>query len=132
MTETTVPDFFWKFPMQRVRTSDLDAALADASTPLTILFLWGHDCPNRDIAKREILASIERFQWPQVRWLHGNVYEQPELATRFGLHGIPAFFVFRGTRKLGRLTPWPGLEAFVGAIETQIAALVVARVDEPQ
>jgi thiol-disulfide isomerase/thioredoxin len=126
MTETTVPDFFWKFPMRRVRASDLDAALADSDAPLTILFLWGHDCPNCDVAKRAMLAAAERFHWPQVRWLHGNVYEQPELATRFGLHGIPAFFVFRGTRKLGRITPWPGPDAFVEAIETQIAALAAA------
>jgi len=130
MIETTVPDFFWKFPMQRVRADDLDAALADSSGPLTILFLWGHDCPNCDIAKRAMLAAAERFQWPQVHWLHGNVYEQPELATRFGLHGVPAFFVFRGTRKLGRITPWPGPDAFVGAIETQLAALAVAEIEE--
>ncbi|HEY0229638.1 MAG TPA: thioredoxin family protein [Dokdonella sp.] len=129
MSETTVPDFFWKFPMQRVRSSDLDAALADASTPLTILFLWGHDCPNCDIAKRAMLQAAHRFHWPEVRWLHGNVYEQPELATRFGLHGVPAFFVFRGSRKLGRITPWPGPDAFVGAIETQIEALALASAD---
>ena len=132
MNETTVPDFFWKFPMRRVRASDLDAALADSQTPLTILFLWGHDCPNCDVAKRAMLAAAERFHWPQVRWLHGNVYEQPELATRFGLHGIPAFFVFRGTRKLGRITPWPGPDAFVEAIETQIAGLAVASDDTPR
>lgn len=119
--ETSVPDFFWKFPMRRVRAADLDEALADGVAPFDILFLWGHDCPNCDVAKRAILNSADRFRWPDVRWLHGNVYEQPELGTRFGLHGVPAFLVFRGARKLGRITPWPGADAFVAAIEKQIA-----------
>jgi hypothetical protein len=121
VSETTVPEFFRQFPMQLVSVADLDATLADDAQPLSVLFLWGRDCPNCDIAKRAILNSAARFRWPEVRWLHGNVYEEPELGTRFGLHGIPAFMVFRGTRKLGKITPWPGADAFVAAIEQQIA-----------
>jgi predicted DsbA family dithiol-disulfide isomerase len=88
---------------------------------LSVLFLWGRDCPNCDIAKRALLQAKECVTWPQVRWLHDNVYEDPSMATRFGLHGIPVFFVFRGTRKLGRITGWPGRQAFVDAIEKQLA-----------
>jgi hypothetical protein len=62
----------------------------------------------------------DRFQWPQVRWLHDNVYDDPDMAARFGLHGIPVFFVFRSERKMGRITAWPGPQAFIEAIETQI------------
>lgn len=108
--------------MQHVRSADLNATLSDVAAPLTILFLWGRDCPHCDIAKRAILNSSVRFSWPEVRWLHGNIYEQPELGTRFGLHGIPAFIVFCGARKIGRITPWPGPDAFAAAIETQIAS----------
>lgn len=122
MSETTVPEFFQRFPMQLVSLADLDAMLAEDARPISILFLWGRDCPNCDIAKRAILNSAARFQWPGVRWLHGNVYAEPALGTHFGLHGIPAFIVFRGTRKLGRITPWPGPDAFVDAIEKQIAS----------
>lgn len=123
MAHTTVPQFFEQFPMHRVREPELDAALAEPVDGLTILFLWGRDCPNCDIAKRAMLLARERFQWPRVRWLHDNVYEDPGMATRFGLHGIPAFFVFCGTRKLGRITSWPGADAFVRAIDAQLAAL---------
>jgi hypothetical protein len=49
------------------------------------------------------------------------------MATRFGLHGIPAFFVFAGTRKLGRITAWPGVDAFAEAIEAQLAVRAAAR-----
>lgn len=125
MSETSVPEFFKRFPMQLVSIADLDATLTDGVIPLSILFLWGRDCPNCDIAKQAILSSAARFHWPEVRWLHGNVYAEPELGTHFGLHGIPAFMVFHGTRKLGRITPWPGPDAFVATIEQQIAKLGV-------
>lgn len=116
MTETAHPRFFWQFPMRLVREPRLQEFLPDDGR-LRILFLWGKDCPNCDIAKGEMLLAQARFSWPDVEWLHDNVYEDPTMATRFGLHGIPAFFVFRGARKLGRISQWPGTDAFVAAIE---------------
>jgi hypothetical protein len=113
--------FFSAFPMQAVDPASLDATLAQTRTPLAILFLWGRDCPNCDIAKRAMLADPAGLRWPGVAWLHGNVYADPELGTRFGLHGIPAFIVFRNGRKVGRITPWPGPAAFAAAIERQLA-----------
>jgi hypothetical protein len=119
--DTAHPHFFEHVPMRLVRADDLDAALADDDR-LRVLFLWGRDCPNCDIAKGEILLAPARFRWPDVDWLHDNVYEDRAMAVRFGLHGIPTFMVFRGARKLGRITPWPGTEAFVAAIERARAA----------
>ena len=116
MSDSAHPGFFDAFPMQRVDAAGLDAVLADDGA-LRILFLWGRDCPNCDIAKGEMLRAPERFHWPDVDWLHDNVYEDRAMAVRFGLHGIPTFLVFRGARKLGRITPWPGTDAFVAAIE---------------
>lgn len=110
--DTTVPDFFAHFPMRQVTNDVLDAVLADSDAALDVLFLWGRDCPNCDIAKRAILARPQQMTWPDVRWLHGNVYEDAALATRFGLHGIPTFFVFRRGKRLGRITSWPGVDAF--------------------
>jgi len=121
MAESSVPEFFNQFPMQRVTNAGLDADLASDDDRIAILFLWGRDCPNCDIAKRQILLTADQFSWPQVRWLHDNVYDDPSMATRFGLHGIPAFFLFHRGRKLGRITSWPGTEAFVAAVEKQIA-----------
>jgi hypothetical protein len=123
MTDTQVPQFFDEFPMQRANTATLDGLLTEATRPLSLLFLWGRDCPNCDIAKREILLHRERFCWDEVRWLHCNVYDDPAMATRFGLHGIPAFMLFRGTLRLGRISPWPGATPFCAAIAQQISAL---------
>lgn len=112
--------FFEKFPVRPATAATLDAALAaPGAAALTILFLWGRDCPNCDVAKRALSAAPDRFQWDDVQWLHCNVYDDPDMATRFALHGIPAWFVFRGPRKLGRITAWPGGDAFIDAIEKQ-------------
>jgi thiol-disulfide isomerase/thioredoxin len=120
MADSSVPDFFTRFPMQRVANTELDAELAVDDNRIAILFLWGRDCPNCDIAKRQMLLTAERFSLPEVRWLHDNVYDDPTMATRFGLHGIPAFFLFHKGRKLGRITSWPGTDAFVDAVNKQI------------
>ena len=116
MVHTTHPTFFDQFAMQRVSDTGLDDVLADDGA-IRILFLWGKDCPNCDIAKGQILLTPERFGWDDVHWLHDNVYEDPSMGTRFGLHGIPAFLVFRGAKKLGRISQWPGTNAFVAAID---------------
>lgn len=116
MGDSTVPEFFQHFPMQLVQSSTLDNVLADGAAALDLLFLWGRDCPNCDIAKRAMLAQPAQMNWPQVRWLHCNVYDDEAMATRFGLHGIPTFFVFRNGRRLGRITSWPGIDAFRAAV----------------
>ncbi|UXI68721.1 hypothetical protein [Tahibacter amnicola] len=121
MNDSAVPDFFTRFPMRAVTSSALDETLAAAAEAVCVLFLWGRDCPNCDLAKRAILATPGAFTWPQVQWLHCNVYDDDAMAPRFGLHGIPAFFLFHRSRRLGRITAWPGREAFVAAVEEQIA-----------
>ncbi|UFN50774.1 thioredoxin family protein [Roseomonas sp. OT10] len=121
MASTTVPDFFDRFPMRPATSAGLDEALSEpGAEPLTLLFLWGENCPNCDVAKRAMLQRPERFDWPQVRWLHANVYDDPEIGTRFGLHGVPAFLLFRGRKKIGRITGWPGAESFVAVVTQQI------------
>ena len=117
MKEATFNEFLLAFPMRRTSSVALDEVLGNSPAKLDILFLWGRDCVNCEIAKAAILAASARFQWPDVRWLHANVYADPEMATRFGLHGVPVFFVFRHGSKLGRITEWPGASAFVEAIE---------------
>lgn len=121
MSDTTVPAFFARFPMPKITSGELDADLAADDNRIAILFLWGRDCPNCDIAKRQMLLTQERFQKPEVRWMQDNVYDDPKMATRFGLHGIPAFFLFHRGKKLGRITSWPGTDSFLEAVEKQIA-----------
>jgi hypothetical protein len=116
MQDPPSASFFSSLAMQAVTSADLDAVLRDDGE-LRILFLWGHDCPNCDIAKAQMLQAPTQFSWPGVHWLHDNVYDDRAMATRFGLHGIPTFIVFRGAKKLGRISPWPGGDQFIAAIE---------------
>ena len=118
-----VSTFFEQFEMTCVSNDTLDATLSASPSDIDILFLWGRDCPNCDIAKRSILAEPTRFRWPQVRWLQGNVYAEPALAIRFGLHGVPTFIVFHRGRKLGRISPFPGADPFIATINQQLAKL---------
>jgi hypothetical protein len=115
---SSVPEFFEKFPINAVTSAALTETLA-ATAGVKILFLWGYQCPNCDVAKRAMLVAPERLAWPYVTWLHCNVYEDAEMATRFSLHGVPVFMVFQNTKSVGRITGWPGMERFCDAIETQ-------------
>ena len=86
MNAATFNEFFLAFPMRGTSSAALDSELAASTASLDILFLWGRDCVNCDVAKAEMLLSGERFRWPDVRWLHANVYNDPDMATQFGLH----------------------------------------------
>lgn len=112
--------FLQHFPIQRVRSSILDDALANEPQRLVLLFLWGEDCPSCEQAMHDLLRSGDRCHWPQVRWLHDEVYGDPALPTRFGLHGVPTFLLFYRTRLLGRITRWPGSGAFIEVVERQL------------
>lgn len=116
MIAAAQPDILKTLPMHEVRERELDATLVDDGR-VRILFLWGTDCPNCDIAKAEMLRAPQGLRWPDVDWLHDNVYADPQMATRFGLHGIPALLVFRGVRKVGRIGQWPGTQRVIDAIE---------------
>ena len=87
MSHTLHPDVFEHVPMRLVREDGLDAVLADDGR-LRVLFLWGRDCPNCDVAKSEMLRAPQRFRWPDVEWLQhvaglrsGDDEEIFELAT---------------------------------------------------
>jgi hypothetical protein len=121
---SAVPEFFDQFPIRAVSSGALDEVLQAGDEPrLTILFLWGYQCPNCDIAKRALLLHRAELAWPQVQWLHCNVYDDAPMATRFSLHGVPVFLVFQGARPAGRMTGWPGIGPFTAAIDKQLAPI---------
>lgn len=102
--------------MTELRESEFDQALADSKNDLVGVFFWGHDCPNCEVAKRMLLQDAELVEALALRWFHVNTYNESELGTRFGLFGIPTFLFFHQSKKLGRISPFPGIEPFLEAL----------------
>lgn len=113
--------FFEKLQPQELTSQNFDSEILDSTselkTVLKVVFMWGNNCPNCEVAKN-ILAehAVDLKKYPH-RWYHINVYENMDIATRFGLHGIPVFFFFQDGKKLGRFTSFPGWDEFHQVLE---------------
>ncbi len=105
---------------------DLDRALSTAYEGLTVVYLWGHQCPNCEIFAAHLPGLRKKLEGLAVRFLKANVYAIDGLAERFGLHGIPTFYLYRtlgGGRAphlLGRMTSFQGDDFFLQVIREQL------------
>lgn len=111
--------FFETFPIKKIDFYQLDSWIAVPGSK--ILFLWGVNCPNCEMAKRvlsEYRAEVDAWEKNfGIKWFHADVYENFDWAHRFGLKGIPHFMVYQDDRKIGKISPFPGWEPFREAIE---------------
>ena len=107
---------FAAFDMQELSADSFDAALAGAGDDLAVVFFWGLDCFNCEIAKKAMLAQPDAIRALGLKWFHSNVYEHRELGRRFMLHGVPTWFFFYRGKRLGRATGWHGLGQFQAAV----------------
>lgn len=107
---------FESLGMDRLRSDGFDAGLESAKEKLSCVFFWGHDCPNCEVAKRLLHQDAEPVRALGLRWFHVNTSEDSDLGTRFGLFGIPTFLFFFQGKKLGKITPFPGMEPFLAAL----------------
>ena len=108
--------FFERLAMQPVDSAGFDAALAEAGDALVAVYFWGEDCFNCEQFKKAAALKAAELQALGLQWLHADVYADPALGRRFALHGVPTFFFFHRGRKLGRITSWPGWQAFSDAV----------------
>ncbi|MBS1971613.1 MAG: thioredoxin family protein [Bdellovibrionales bacterium] len=108
--------FFAALECEQLRPDNFDQALEKHAEELVCVFFWGHDCPNCEVAKKMLFQDADIVKQLGLRWFHVNVYEDMDLGTRFGLHGIPAFFFFKQGRKLGKISPFPGMDPFMTAL----------------
>ncbi len=107
--------FFDLYNPTLVSTQNFDEKIIEDNR-LKIIFLWGINCPNCEISKSVLSEYFDQAQKWDLDWYHANVYEDFELANRFGLHGIPVFLIYLGTKRLGKISPFPGWDAFSDAI----------------
>lgn len=96
---------------RNITPAELDALLAQPSARLLLLYLWGPDCPNCVIFKRSWPTLLPQLAELPVDFVALDVYEHPEVARRYAVHGIPHFLLFRSGKKLGKMSEFRG-EAF--------------------
>jgi len=84
---------------------------------LKVIFFWGRQCPNCEVAKRYLEENHQEALNPKMDWFHVNTYVHSDLGVRFGLHGIPTFLFFKQGRLLGRVISFPGWEPFSQALQ---------------
>ena len=108
---------FSEFGMQELDAAGFDAGLASAGDELAVVFFWGLDCFNCEIAKKAMLAQPDAIRALGLKWFHSNVYEHRELGHRFLLHGVPTWFFFHRGKRLGRATGWHGIAQFEAAVK---------------
>lgn len=109
--------FFQQFQMEPVNSAGSDDALRRAGDELVAVYFWGEDCYNCEQFKKAVAPKAQALRGLGLRWLHADVYADPALGQRFGLHGVPTFFFFHRARKLGRITGWQGWPAFESVVE---------------
>lgn len=108
--------FFKKVKIEELNTQNFESKMTDSSSELVGIFFWGHNCPNCEIAKNQLSEENEAMNSIGIKWFHVNTYENFDLGTRFGLFGIPTFLFFNNEKKLGRISPFPGTDAFFAAL----------------
>ncbi|MBC7741419.1 MAG: thioredoxin family protein [Bdellovibrionaceae bacterium] len=112
-------NFFEVYQFEAIHSSNFDEKIA-ATEELICIFFWGKDCPNCEVAKKVLVDRRADVDQLKVKWFHANIYDDFDLATRFGLFGIPVFLFFKRGKKLGKITPFPGFEPFYDAVATLI------------
>ncbi len=103
-------------PLVDVTPLELDTRLAAHRSRLLIVYLWGPDCPNCVIFKRSLPRLLERLTDVQADLVALDVYAHPEIATRYGVMGIPHFLLFKDGKKLGKMSEFRGDSYFTSVL----------------
>ncbi len=93
---------------KEVSPEALDQRILAGGSSLLIAYLWGPDCPNCVIFKRSLPKLLEQLNGVSAELLEVDVYAHPEVARRYGVFGIPHFLLFKGGRKLGKMSEFRG------------------------
>lgn len=107
---------FAKLSMQSLDPDSFDREIEKFQNEIVGVFFWGHDCPNCEVAKAMLSQESDSVAALGIKWFHVNTYDHFELGTRFGLFGIPTFLFFYQRKKLGKISPFPGIVPFTDAL----------------
>jgi thioredoxin-like negative regulator of GroEL len=113
-------EFFELFEMRAVNAEGFNRALADTGDALVVVYFWGDACFNCDQFKKAATLKADEIRGLGLHWLQADVYADSGLRRRFALHGVPTFYVFHRSRRIGRITSWPGIAAFTEVMRKQL------------
>lgn len=103
-----------------VTPEELDARLAAGDSRLIVLYLWGPDCPNCVVFKRHLPSLLESLHDADFSLLKLDVYTYPEVARRYGVFGIPHFLLFKGGKKIGKMSEFRGERFWSSVVREQL------------
>ncbi len=98
----------------------IDALAFEPRGELVVVYFWGRQCPNCEYFARHLPRLLKALEGATMRLVKVNVYDHPELGTRFGLAGIPAFLLVREGRRLGRMGEFPGYDQWLAIVEDHL------------
>jgi thiol-disulfide isomerase/thioredoxin len=97
-----------------------DSLVLEPRGELVLVDFWGPDCPNCEVFAAAEPALLAELGDVPMRIVKVNAYAYEDLAKRFGLFGIPTFFLFRDGKQLGRMAQYYGREYFLGVIRDHL------------
>lgn len=102
--------------IQELGPDNFDEKTFQDDNRLKLVFFWGHQCPNCEVAKRHLEDHHAEALKPEIDWYHVNTYHHADLGVRFGLHGIPTFLLFKNKKLAGKITTFPGWDPFIEVV----------------
>jgi len=108
-------------PEVLVATPDeFDSVLTREPDALVVLYMWGPDCPNCEFFATRLPGVLRALAGANVLFVKVDVYAYPALARRYGVYGIPCFMLFRGGRRIGRMSEFRGDAFFTQVIREHL------------
>lgn len=113
MSERTIP-------VLRADASTFEVEVSRVRDELVIVYFSGTDCRNCEAFAAELPRLLADLGDVPARLVKVDAYVATELATRFGLHGVPTFLLFRDGKKLGRISGFPGRAALLEVLREHL------------
>ena len=85
-----------------VTTANFEKEVLQSEVPVLVDF-WAPWCPPCRAIAPSLDALAEEYQG-QAKIVKVDVDDEPDIASRYGISGIPALLLFKGGQQVGQLT----------------------------
>jgi thioredoxin-like negative regulator of GroEL len=113
--------------IENVDPAALDALLEREKDALVVVYMWGPDCPNCEFFAKRLPLLWPELEGDRVVLAKIDVYEYPEVARRHAVFGIPHFLLFKGGRRLGKMSEFRGDAFWLSVIRENLPQVTPPR-----